>query len=823
MLDTAVDAAGIDDEGSAGLDGEPLDIDALVALDPSFTYDNVARRITRKRLWDVIVAMRGMTHESNLDLPWAHRGDPATWIASLAEDAGETSAFFDAWGHPFVMRRTTRSSFLPAVPGWEVASAGPDGVIDTRDDMFDPFARILPATSLYAEAVGENALMARLTGVAMGRAFVFTLDAHLGGDAEYQDFGTASESVSAQAWDDLPSPMGTEEDALIDERSALSVQLAPSERWQPRITSRERTWTAIAFASTAQGSLTTELTHLEVGARVVFASQLPTLLRVGDRLEVPFVATTLREGSNVSLSLDVEGAVLEAQLTNPASSEGVVQGRIALIAQQAGPATLVVRSEDGTFSRTHRIRVLPQGIPLVSRRGRAGLDLAIDLPAAPSTERSRTLSQTLIVATPRTLHHAHLLDEAVSANAAILAWAGALQGDMDEALLPQATAVLSAPDALTVACALVATATREDLTAQTNALRAALGTSARGGDVRARASTLLALASLPTAPDASDVVANTIRASRLDGWRAVHVSRADPNAMAMMAAALLTLNPEDETGRILYTASLSASQVVPEGLDARVDTWIATLARALAARQLGLAAEANSFANEAAEDIALLDRAGTRGAFWLHAAAAYGAFGLPPEAASSSATLTLAGASRTLSLDAPTELRIEGTPELHIAASEAVIGVLTQRVLRVLAPSTGVPLIVAFEGTLGGAGSNARTVFDLVITSNTDASLGETVVEVQIPSTFVIDAAASEAIRRVTGTFEGPDMGNVIRLRLPGLAARTSVRIPMALQRVATGSAEGLGVVAYETHAPDIRFVSPNRIVVDDASLGGAR
>jgi len=292
--------------------------------------------------------------------------------------------------------------------------------------------------------------------------------------------------------------------------------------------------------------------------------------------------------------------------------------------------------------------------------------------------------------------------------------------------------------------------------------------------------------------------------------------------MAMMAAALLVLSPEDETGRTLYEASLRASQVPASVADARIDTWIATLARALAARQLGLEEDADRFADQAMEGLALLDRAGTRGAFWLHAAAAYGALGAP-STEPASAIFTLAGTSRTITLEAPTTLELEGAPLLRIASPVPVLAVLTQRVLHVLEADTALPIETHFEGTLGAsAGGDARTVLDLVITSTTDSAIGATTVELQIPTTFSVDIRARAAIERVTGPIEGSDLGNVIRFHLQGIAARTSLRIPLALRRIATGSAEGLGVIAYEVRAPDIRFVSPNRTVTNDASIGDA-
>ncbi|MBN8617124.1 MAG: hypothetical protein J0L92_41480, partial [Deltaproteobacteria bacterium] len=211
MLGAAVSRAAIDDEGSASLDGEPLDIDALVALEPTFTFDNVARRITRQRLFRVIRAIRQITHERNLDVPWARRGDPRTWIASLVGvDLGDgtsldTDDLFDAWGRAFVFRPTQRRSFLPAIEGWEVASLGPDGRDGNADDLYDPLSRVVPTGSLYADAVGEDALVARLAGVSLGRAWVAQIEEEFGG-SEYQPFYEEAATLGplAEAWASAP-------------------------------------------------------------------------------------------------------------------------------------------------------------------------------------------------------------------------------------------------------------------------------------------------------------------------------------------------------------------------------------------------------------------------------------------------------------------------------------------------------------------------------------------------------------------------------------------------------------------------------------------
>src|SRR5262249_47647543 len=47
--------------------GEPLGLGDLLAVDPQVTFNNVARRVTRLKLFRVIVAVRDFRHEKALD------------------------------------------------------------------------------------------------------------------------------------------------------------------------------------------------------------------------------------------------------------------------------------------------------------------------------------------------------------------------------------------------------------------------------------------------------------------------------------------------------------------------------------------------------------------------------------------------------------------------------------------------------------------------------------------------------------------------------------------------------------------------------------
>ena len=193
--------------GARNLGGALLRIEDLRRLDPAFTFDNVAWRITRRRIFALLVGLRAFVRERNLDLRWSWRGDPAQWLRQIQRD-GEMSVedsdgesrtlsqddMVDGWGNPFELRPAAggrvRFPFLSPVQGYELVSAGPDERFGTADDVADPFARVLPAGGAYARAVDEEGLLARLRGVERGRATI--------------DRPAEAYEQSAQDFDDAP-------------------------------------------------------------------------------------------------------------------------------------------------------------------------------------------------------------------------------------------------------------------------------------------------------------------------------------------------------------------------------------------------------------------------------------------------------------------------------------------------------------------------------------------------------------------------------------------------------------------------------------------
>lgn len=85
IVASVAEGGGLGGEGATGLGGEPITVEALRAFDPAFTYDNVARRITRERLFRLLVALRRFVLQNGYDIPWARLGDPSTWLAHTTE------------------------------------------------------------------------------------------------------------------------------------------------------------------------------------------------------------------------------------------------------------------------------------------------------------------------------------------------------------------------------------------------------------------------------------------------------------------------------------------------------------------------------------------------------------------------------------------------------------------------------------------------------------------------------------------------------------------------------------------------------------------
>lgn len=140
----------------------------ITAVDPSFTYESVARRVARVRLVALLSALAVYLDpgdDASLAARTASREPWQRWLARMVERGVITSeALDDPWGGRFALVPSAHPTFMlsPEAAGVELVSPGPDGRVGTSDDVRDPFARVVTAGTPYAVASGEDSLMRAL-------------------------------------------------------------------------------------------------------------------------------------------------------------------------------------------------------------------------------------------------------------------------------------------------------------------------------------------------------------------------------------------------------------------------------------------------------------------------------------------------------------------------------------------------------------------------------------------------------------------------------------------------------------------------------------
>ncbi len=140
----------------------------LTAVDPSFTYEHVARRVARARLVALLSSLAAYLDpgdQASLAPRTADREPWQRWLARMVERGVIPSeALDDPWGHQFALTPAAHPTFVlsTAATGVELVSPGPDGRLGTADDVRDPFVRVVAAGTPYAVASGEDALMRQL-------------------------------------------------------------------------------------------------------------------------------------------------------------------------------------------------------------------------------------------------------------------------------------------------------------------------------------------------------------------------------------------------------------------------------------------------------------------------------------------------------------------------------------------------------------------------------------------------------------------------------------------------------------------------------------
>ncbi|XXX81273.1 alpha-2-macroglobulin family protein [Sorangium sp. So ce134] len=155
--------------------GEPLSLADLLAVDPQVTFDHVARRVTRLKLFRILAAARAFRRERLLDPDEPALRDPNALLRRLVRDEQlEESLLLDPWGGTIQFTPTTAppTPFLTVRRGFALHAPGPDGRIGTGDDVRDPFERVLRSGTPYARAIGEDRLVDAKFDMEVGDATV---------------------------------------------------------------------------------------------------------------------------------------------------------------------------------------------------------------------------------------------------------------------------------------------------------------------------------------------------------------------------------------------------------------------------------------------------------------------------------------------------------------------------------------------------------------------------------------------------------------------------------------------------------------------------
>ncbi|MBX3271266.1 MAG: hypothetical protein KF729_13450 [Sandaracinaceae bacterium] len=172
VLEHLMASGRLDRRTSRTLGGQPITVAMIEAADPGFSFDVVGRRVARQRLSKLLVALLNLTDPDNSNAQRASANlPPERWLGTLVQ-LGMVQAhdLTDPWGNAYVFRRVTgrrpRVAVSDRALDWELASPGPDGRLNTADDVADPFARAVPAGTPYAVVSGEESLMRQLAALA---------------------------------------------------------------------------------------------------------------------------------------------------------------------------------------------------------------------------------------------------------------------------------------------------------------------------------------------------------------------------------------------------------------------------------------------------------------------------------------------------------------------------------------------------------------------------------------------------------------------------------------------------------------------------------
>lgn len=864
VLESVAASGTLGPAGATGLGGEPLTIEQLRAFDVNITYDTVAQRITRERMFRLLVALRAFTQSRGFDLPWSRLGDPSDWLRQLVgqyvDGVGSLDRrhMVDGWGRPFRLMPArggrSRFTFVDPLGSWELVSAGPDGRFGTADDAWDPTARVLPSGTPYAEAVGEDVLVARLAGVELGRASLELLtraDPSVGAVRGIPRTQDAMTQAGQALWSALPSLLEPDPEPLALRRPAHPgrsvggrlTRLAPGARLELGLDEEPRTWGAVVYAWSPEGAGAVALATGLGGAPLIVEGELPSRLRVEEPLTVELTLTNLRDEALVlEPRVEGEGFTVRAPETlrveagraepltlrvEPSAQPG--RGRVRLVLAAEGRLLRTLEWPAERVTGRHPIRLRAAG----PTRG-GGLEASIPVPAD-----ATGLAGRVVVLAPSALAGDPDLAELRRRDPALVAWSDAMAGRRSDPALWSRLLLAQQPHGaiegddpvLSTACGALALASRSERDDEAG-LAAARAREFLAGvwpevhtpeSVRGTAALLAALVSsgVPEGREGGDPVQRAAARARARLRRVLRLHPDEPTSLARAAAALLLADPADAYGVAMLERAVA--QLEPSaGGGARVrpsearrddvaDALAATLALAVAAHQLDRAELATRLLRGglAHEHVAL--RRGGEAAFWVLAAGAFGALGADPEAVS----VEIDGQRQELRLEQgrgvlPLASRPGARHDVRVEAPEGRGALVRVEVVaeRPFVATAGRSLALALGGDVGDVDTGSA----LELSVRALRALSAPVVELSMPAGVRPEEGLLSALRGAPHVrqVEERDPG-FLRIHLRPMASGTEATLPLPLRWGARGLVRGLGAVGYPADDPADMSVLPPR------------
>jgi hypothetical protein len=857
-------------EATTGLGGEPLSLADVQALDSSFGFDNTARRITRRRLFRLLVILRDLVRENGLDLPWARPGDPAEWLSHLPGRSGavgylQPADLVDGWGRPFVLSPTTRPRYtqLQPVAGYELSSAGPDGRAGNGDDLVDPTARVLPSDGLYARAVGEDALVARLQSVELGRATVELASGPIGIETPYipgpsEVASGSSRGGSVRSGWSVPRIIERDVHALdlawrglgTHASAAMSVASAGTTSVPLSLSDVPATWGVVVIARDTHGTMAFALDVGLAGTPIVAEALLPSRVRVGEPLTVPMhVTNTSAADATYGLSAsagDALSATLPATVTVPAGESRELA--LLLNGRTPGDATLRVQvTRDGQPQRSLEATVAVDRGRHPIRRWGTGIargdeySVSLQVPSDAVDPRTR-----VVLLTPGALAADPLFSEVRERQPGAMAWAAVSTGrgvpaELRAALVRQDTHAVPLAEhaARVVALTSVVALDPTDSEALSALRRAQSQLSRNVGRLDSReqavqvatAFTVLAAGGVPD-EDSADPLAAFMSSARVALRRALFVHRGDAGVLARVAAALLVADPEDGYGLALLERALGATTERDGARRVTLDELLAQgseatgagLALALAAHHAGRDAARDELLRGAMQTFGSIARDPDDALLYWFALSAYGALGVgEPEGLE----VNVGGGWQPVTLEegrAVVDVNLSPGGRLRAKVRTTGGAVVYARVETVFGAAfeerNDAPFTLSIAGDVGRLGGVAGLVLEV---QAGEEAVQQPVIELQLPAGVPDDEALEAALAAPAVVLSAEvRRPGFVRLTLAPLNAEQRHSVPLSFVWTSASPVRGLGAAGYEASHPTRMTVLPPRVLTPSAPEGGA-